>query len=108
MLVRVVKRLQVRIQLGYALRIKSAELWLRLGLPLQALLEPQELPPEAQQHPWAASVLRRAFREGHRPEPNQALPQAASDASRTALGLPGPPEPRRLRAASHGGRGSRV
>jgi hypothetical protein len=45
-----------------ALRVRSAEYWLKLGEPYPALLELQQLPHRAQSHPWADCVRRQAFR----------------------------------------------
>jgi hypothetical protein len=50
-----------QMRLGDAVKIKSAEFWLELGQPVQALLELQDLPGSASRHPWAIQVLRRAF-----------------------------------------------
>jgi hypothetical protein len=36
-----------------ALRVKSAEYWLKLGQPVQALMELEKLPKSALNHPWA-------------------------------------------------------
>ncbi len=52
---------RTRIALKDALRVKSAELWLRLGQPLQALLELEQLPRRARRHPWATEVFISAF-----------------------------------------------
>ena len=58
-------------KLGDALHVKSAEFWLKLGQPVQALLELQQLPQEAQQHPWFSEVFQTAFQAayGLRPIP---------------------------------------
>ena len=48
----------------YALRVRSAELWLVLGQHGQALLELQKLPDRARRHPWAAKVFRAVNRVG--------------------------------------------
>lgn len=45
-----------------ALRVKSAEFWLKLGEPYPALLELQHLPDRIQTHPWANCVRRQAVR----------------------------------------------
>jgi hypothetical protein len=50
----------LQLRLGDALRVKSAELWLKLGQPVPALLELQQLPRKAQGHPWANKVFRTA------------------------------------------------
>lgn len=44
-----------------ALRIKSAEYWIKLGQPLQALIELQRLPKAARKNPWAMRVHMRAL-----------------------------------------------
>ena len=41
---------QLGLRLGDALRVKSAELWLKLGQPVSALLELQQLPRKARGH----------------------------------------------------------
>jgi hypothetical protein len=51
----------VEINLADALRIKSAEYWLQLGQPVQALLEFQRLSRKAHTHPWFNKVLDSAF-----------------------------------------------
>jgi hypothetical protein len=43
--------------LADAIRIRSAELWLEVGQPKEALRELQRLSPAAWRHPWAARVL---------------------------------------------------
>ncbi len=43
-----------------AMRVKSAERWLRLGEPRQALLELQRLTRQAWNHPWTEQVMWRA------------------------------------------------
>ncbi len=40
--------------------MKSAELWLRLGQPKQALLELKRVTPRAWKHPWTENVMWRA------------------------------------------------
>ncbi len=45
---------------GDALRIQSAEFWLKLGQPVPALMELQRLGPKAQNHPWAREVFQQA------------------------------------------------
>lgn len=45
-----------------AVHVKSAELWLKLGQPVEALLELQKLPVFSRDHPWAAKVMQKAFR----------------------------------------------
>lgn len=53
----------VSIALRDAIRVKSAEYWLTLGQPVQALLELEQLPRRARKHPWATKVLLSVFRE---------------------------------------------
>jgi hypothetical protein len=55
-----------RIRIGDALRIKSAEFWLKLGQPLQASLELQKLTNGARGHPWASKVFHSAYRAARR------------------------------------------
>ena len=43
-----------------AVRVKSAEMWLKMGEPFQALLELQRLPKKAWKHPWTENVFWRA------------------------------------------------
>jgi len=43
-----------------ALLVKTAEMWLRLGEPSQALMELQRLTKRAWKHPWVESVFWRA------------------------------------------------
>jgi len=43
-----------------AVRVKSAEMWLKLGEPLQALQELQRLTRKAWKHPWTETVFWRA------------------------------------------------
>ena len=43
-----------------AVRVKSAEMWLKLGEPLQALQELQRLTRKAWKHPWTENVFWRA------------------------------------------------
>jgi len=56
-----VKITGVEINLADALRLKSAEYWLQLGQPTQALLELQRLSRKARPHPWVNKVLGSAF-----------------------------------------------
>ena len=51
------KELQEKLVLRDALRVRSAEMWLRLGETAQALLELQKLPKRAQQNPLVAKTL---------------------------------------------------
>ena len=46
-----------RLSMSHALRVKSAEYWLRLGQPLEALMELGNLPEETRDHPWVLRVL---------------------------------------------------
>ena len=45
-----------KLPLNHALRVKSAEYWLKLGESAFALVELQKLPQEAQKHPKAMRV----------------------------------------------------
>ena len=40
-----------------ALRVKRAELWLKLGLPTEALKELKTVSLPARRHPWASQVV---------------------------------------------------
>lgn len=55
----------VRIALGDALHLKSAEYWLQLGEPLQAFRELARLSRRATKHPWTADVWLQALRASH-------------------------------------------
>jgi hypothetical protein len=48
--------LQGQLRLKDALRVKSAEYWLRLGQPEQALLELESLPKSVRRLPWVLKV----------------------------------------------------
>ncbi len=50
------------LNLREAVLVKSAELWLKLGQPTEALLELQQLPLLCRSHPWALKVMQKAFR----------------------------------------------
>ena len=50
------------LKLPEAVHVKSAELWLKLGHPTEALLELQNLSAASRAHPWAAKVIQKAFR----------------------------------------------
>ena len=50
------------IPLRTAVRVKSAELWLKLGEPMQALRELQRLSYRDRRHPWAMKVCRSVYR----------------------------------------------
>jgi hypothetical protein len=52
----------LKITFGDALRVKSAEFWLQLGQPLQALNELRNLPEGAYNNPWTKKVLQSASR----------------------------------------------
>ena len=54
------KAAPVKLPLPDALRLMSAELWLRLGEPVQALLELQRLTKAAAKHPWRERVFQMA------------------------------------------------
>ena len=56
------KTLQQGMDLKDAVRIKSAEFWLKLGEPGRALLELQRLPMRAWNHPWTKLVRRAVYR----------------------------------------------
>jgi len=51
------KNTKRNLSLKDALRIKSAEMWLRLGEPKSALLELQRLRRRAWKHPWTERVV---------------------------------------------------
>jgi hypothetical protein len=51
-----------QISLRNAVRLRSAELWLQLGLPMQALSELQRLPYRVRKHPKAMRVCRSVYR----------------------------------------------
>jgi hypothetical protein len=46
-----------QLRLKDAVRVKSAELWLRLGEPLQATKELRKLTRHAWNHPWPQRVV---------------------------------------------------
>ncbi len=52
---------QVRIALSDALHVKAAEYWLKLGEPMEALLELRQVSGRARRHPWAEQVFLGAF-----------------------------------------------
>jgi predicted Zn-dependent protease len=56
------KELQRKLILRDALRVRSAEMWLRLGEPSQALLELQKLPKRAQRDPLVARTFEEIYR----------------------------------------------
>ncbi len=70
---------QTRIALADALYVKSAELWLKLGEPKQALAELQRLPLRARKHPWALEVFDSI---------SQAMPQSLPSQARAAMPRP--------------------
>ena len=51
------KRVRTNLRLKDAVIVKSAEMWLTLGEPRQALLELQRLTRHAWRHPWTEQVL---------------------------------------------------
>jgi hypothetical protein len=53
---------QLGISLKNAVRLRSAELWLQLGQPMQALTELQRLPIRIRKHPKAMRVCRSVYR----------------------------------------------
>lgn len=56
------RRFQVDISLRNAVRLKSAELWLQLGQPMEALSELQQLPLNIRKHPRAMRVCRSVYK----------------------------------------------
>lgn len=50
------------ISLRNKVRLRSAELWLELGQPMQALSELQRLPLRVRKHPKAIRVCRSVYR----------------------------------------------
>jgi len=54
---RCMKKLQSRIRLKDAVRVKCAEYWLKLGEWREALMELQQLPETAKQDPWVIKVF---------------------------------------------------
>jgi hypothetical protein len=56
------KELQKKLVLRDALRVRSAEMWLRLGEPSQALLELQKLPKRTQRDPVVARTFEEIYR----------------------------------------------
>ncbi len=57
-LMRIARR---RIALKDALHVKAAEFWLKLGEPIEAFLELEQLPRRVRRHPWAVEVFLRAW-----------------------------------------------
>jgi hypothetical protein len=53
---------QEGISLQNAVRLRSAELWLQLGQPMEALSELQQLPFRIRKHPKAMRVCRSVYR----------------------------------------------
>lgn len=49
--------MQKVLPLGAALRVKSAEYWLELGEPAQAMKELECLPSATRRHPWVIKTL---------------------------------------------------
>jgi hypothetical protein len=56
------RRVQGGISLKNAVRLRSAELWLQLGQPMQALSELQQLPHRVRKHLKALQVCRSVYR----------------------------------------------
>jgi len=50
------------ISLQNAVRLRSAEMWLQLGQPMEALTELQQLPLRIRKHPQAMRVCRSVYR----------------------------------------------
>jgi hypothetical protein len=59
------KTARVQLPSPDAFRLMSAELWLRLGEPVQALLELRKLTKSAAKHPWTERILQLARRVGY-------------------------------------------
>jgi len=55
------RRGAIPISLRNAVRLRSAELWLQLGQPMQALSELQRLPLRIRKHPKAMRVCRSVY-----------------------------------------------
>jgi hypothetical protein len=55
------RRGQTTISLRNAVRLRSAELWLQLGQPMQALSELQRVPLRIRKHPQAMRVCRSVY-----------------------------------------------
>jgi hypothetical protein len=55
------RRAQTTISLRNAVRLRSAELWLQLGQPMQALSELQRVPWRIRKHPKAMRVCRSIY-----------------------------------------------
>ena len=51
-----------RIPFRDALRVKSAEMWLKLGQPAEALKELKTVSHRARKDPWASEVVRSTLR----------------------------------------------
>lgn len=56
------RRFQEDISLRNAVLLKSAELWLQLGQPMEALSELQQLPLRIRKHPKALRVCRSVYK----------------------------------------------
>ena len=54
---RIMKTSPSRMPFPDALRVKRAELWLKLGLPTEALKELKTVSLPARRHPWASQVV---------------------------------------------------
>jgi hypothetical protein len=57
------ERKQGQLPMQEALRVKSAEFWLKLGQPVQALMELNQVPDSLRKHPWALRVFLAAMRQ---------------------------------------------
>jgi hypothetical protein len=53
---------QHQLSLSQGLRVKGTEYWLKLGQPVQAMMELQRLSEAAKKHPWVVSALVAATR----------------------------------------------
>jgi len=56
------RREQIPISMRNAVKLRSAELWLQLGQPMQALSELREVPLRVRKHPKAVRVCRSIYR----------------------------------------------
>ena len=54
-------RERAALSLKNSVRLRSAELWLQLGQPMEALSELQHLPPRVRKHPKAMRVCRSVY-----------------------------------------------
>jgi len=60
------KAAEAKLPFPDALRLMSAELWLRLGEPVEALMELEKLTKRAAKHPWRERVLQMIRQPGGR------------------------------------------